>query len=86
MHADVEDVAVIGLPDVEWGERIVAVVVSRGERQPQALRQWVRERLRSTKTPEEILYRTALPYTETGKLLRRSLKQELSKAAEHTSS
>jgi len=86
MHADVEDVAVIGLPDVEWGERIVAVVVSRGARQPQALRQWVRERLRSTKTPEQILYRTALPYTETGKLLRRSLKQELAKAAELGSS
>ncbi len=85
-HPDVEDVAVIGLPDVEWGERIIAVVVSRGAGQPQALRQWVRERLRSTKTPEQIVYRTALPYTETGKLLRRALKQELSRAAERTSS
>ncbi len=46
----------------------------------------MRERLRSTKTPEQILYRTALPYTETGKLLRRSLKQELAKAAELGSS
>lgn len=81
MHPDVRDVAVIGLPDVEWGERIVAVVVSRGKREPEALRQWVRERLRSTKAPEQIIYRTILPYTETGKLLRRALKQELSAAA-----
>jgi fatty-acyl-CoA synthase len=80
-HPDVEDVAVIGLPDVEWGERIVAVVVSRGQNQAEVLRQFVRERLRSTRTPEEILFRSSLPYTETGKLLRRALKQELSKTA-----
>jgi acyl-CoA synthetase (AMP-forming)/AMP-acid ligase II len=84
-HADIEDVAVIGLPDRQWGERIVAIVVSRGERQPEALRQWVRERLRSTKTPEEILYRSELPYSETGKLLRRSLKQELAATAKGAS-
>jgi fatty-acyl-CoA synthase len=81
-HPDVEDVAVIGLPDVEWGERIVAVVVSGARKQPEELRQLVRERLRSTKTPDEIFYRPSLPYTETGKLLRRTLKQELSSAAD----
>jgi fatty-acyl-CoA synthase len=77
-HPAVGDVAVIGLPDVHWGERIVAVVVARADAQPEELRQFVRERLRSTKTPEEIFFRSALPYTETGKLLRRTLKQELS--------
>ena len=78
-HADVADVAVIGLPDDEGGERIVAVVVSAqpGQQRPEELRQWVRDRLRSTKTPEHIVYREALPYNETGKLLRRTLKQEL---------
>jgi fatty-acyl-CoA synthase len=80
-HPDVQDVAVIGLPDVEWGERIVAVVVSRGAERADVLRQFVRERLRSTRTPEEISFRASLPYTETGKLLRRTLKQELTKAA-----
>jgi fatty-acyl-CoA synthase len=78
-HPDVEDVAVIGLPDVEWGERIVSVIVSRGQQRPDVLREFVRERLRSTKTPEEIFFRSSLPYTETGKLLRRTLKQELTK-------
>jgi acyl-CoA synthetase (AMP-forming)/AMP-acid ligase II len=80
-HPGVEDVAVIGLPDVQWGERIVAVVVNRADTQPEGLQQFVRERLRSTKTPEEIFFVSALPYTETGKLLRRTLKQELSKPA-----
>jgi fatty-acyl-CoA synthase len=42
-----------------------------------ALRNWVRERLRSTKTPEQVFFRDALPYTDTGKLLRRALQLEL---------
>ncbi|HUI62460.1 MAG TPA: class I adenylate-forming enzyme family protein [Steroidobacteraceae bacterium] len=83
-HPTVQDVAVIGLPDTEWGERIVAVVVSRAtdrtDAQVDALRQFVRERLRSTKTPGEIVFRAQLPYTETGKLLRRALKKELASA------
>ena len=37
----------------------------------------MRERLRSTKTPERIEFRDELPYNETGKLLRRVLKAEL---------
>jgi fatty-acyl-CoA synthase len=78
-HPDVADVAVVGLPDVQWGERIVAVVVGRPDAHPEALRRFVRERLRSTKTPEEVFFRCVLPYSETGKLLRRTLKQELSK-------
>jgi acyl-CoA synthetase (AMP-forming)/AMP-acid ligase II len=77
-HPDVADVAVIGLPDVQWGERIVAVVVNRAATEPEVLRQFVRERLRSTRTPEEIIFTDALPYSETGKLLRRALKSELS--------
>jgi acyl-coenzyme A synthetase/AMP-(fatty) acid ligase len=42
------------------------------------LKAWTRERLRSTKTPQVIQFRTELPYNETGKLLRRVLKQEMS--------
>ena len=80
-HPDVRDAAVIGLPDDEWGERVAAVVVSNGAPHPDELRRWCRERLRSTKTPEDIVYREALPYNETGKLLRRALKLELAGAS-----
>ena len=42
-----------------------------------ALRAWVAERLRSTRAPAHIEFRPELPYSETGKLLRRVLKAEL---------
>ena len=55
--------------------------MSNGAPHPDELRRWCRERLRSTKTPEDIVYREALPYNETGKLLRRALKLELAGAS-----
>lgn len=81
-HPGVADVAVLGLPDEQWGERVGAVIVP-NEPAPsvQELADWVRSQLRSTKTPETWELRTELPYNETGKLLRRVLRSELAKAA-----
>jgi acyl-CoA synthetase (AMP-forming)/AMP-acid ligase II len=78
-HERIGDVAVVGVPDSEWGERIAAVVVAKGA-PPSAdeLAQWVRARLRSTKTPEVWRFQEALPYSDTGKLLRRQLRIESS--------
>jgi acyl-coenzyme A synthetase/AMP-(fatty) acid ligase len=42
------------------------------------LQNWVRERLRSTKAPTVVDFRAELPYSPTGKLLRRVLRDELS--------
>ncbi|MDB5425250.1 MAG: long-chain fatty acid--CoA ligase [Phenylobacterium sp.] len=80
LHAAVRDVAVFGLPDDEWGERIVAAVVTDLPVAPEDLRALVKTRLRSTRVPEEIFFRSSLPYNETGKLLRRILKNEVSTA------
>jgi acyl-CoA synthetase (AMP-forming)/AMP-acid ligase II len=78
-HPDVADVAVLGLPDDQWGEQVAAVVVARGAQPPEAeLAAWVQARLRSVKTPQTWSFREALPYSDTGKLLRRVLKAELS--------
>jgi len=41
------------------------------------LRAWVRARLRSAKTPDTVEFRSELPRTETGKLLRRKVLEEL---------
>lgn len=79
-HPDVDDVAVLGLPDDQWGEKVAAAVVPReGKPSPEELAGWVKARLRSTKTPEVWEFREALPYNDTGKLLRRQLKAEMSK-------
>jgi acyl-CoA synthetase (AMP-forming)/AMP-acid ligase II len=80
LHAAVAECAVIGIPDPEWGEGVAAVVVlHRGTAATEAeLQDWVRERLRSTKTPTVIEFREDLPYSPTGKLLRRVLREELS--------
>jgi acyl-CoA synthetase (AMP-forming)/AMP-acid ligase II len=80
--ADVADVAVLGLPDDQWGEKVAAVIVSRsGTPDVDAMAAHVRGLLRSTKTPESWFFRAELPYNETGKLLRRVLKAELAESA-----
>tara|TARA_R110001606_G_scaffold381211_1_gene542234 strand:+ start:17844 stop:19358 length:1515 start_codon:yes stop_codon:yes gene_type:complete len=79
-HPGVEDVAVLGLPDEQWGERIVAAIVPRGPILTESIQAMVRDRLRSTRTPEAVFLRDSLPYNETGKLMRRILKAELAGA------
>jgi acyl-CoA synthetase (AMP-forming)/AMP-acid ligase II len=76
-HPAVRDVAVIGVPDDEWGERIVAVVVAQQAVEPTELREFVRARLRGSRTPDDVVFRDELPVTPTGKLLRRVLVEEV---------
>ena len=78
---DIADCAVLGIPCEKWGEKVVAVIVSRsGSPDIDAMSAAIRVKLRSTKTPEQWFVRDALPYNETGKLLRRVLKAELAEA------
>ncbi|MFB4306845.1 class I adenylate-forming enzyme family protein [Actinomadura sp. GTD37] len=86
-HEAVRQVAVVGRPDPDWGERLVAVVVldagarSAGADTAAELRAFVRARLRGSRTPDEVVFRDDLPYTPTGKLLRREVAAALASPA-----
>lgn len=72
-HPAVSDVVVVGVPHEEWGQCIEAAVVPTPgvDVDPEELREYVRSRLRGSKTPDHVVFWDELPRTETGKLVRR---------------
>lgn len=79
-HPSVADVAVVGIPDEQWGEGVAAVVVLKEGKTAltEELQIWVKERMRSSRVPQLLKFWDELPYNETGKLLRRVVKEKLS--------
>jgi acyl-CoA synthetase (AMP-forming)/AMP-acid ligase II len=77
-HPQVMDVAVFGIPDEEWGERVYAIVQPRpGETiDLDELDAFAGEQLASYKRPRGYEIRDELPRTESGKLLKRILRDE----------
>jgi acyl-CoA synthetase (AMP-forming)/AMP-acid ligase II len=78
-HPHVHEVAVVGVPDPQWGQAIVAVVVPAAGTEPDAgeLREHVRKVLRGSRTPDRVVFRDVLPTNATGKLLRREIIEDL---------
>jgi acyl-CoA synthetase (AMP-forming)/AMP-acid ligase II len=74
-HPDVDSVAVVGIPDAEFGQRLKAVVVRKsGTALDQStLLTWLKPRVARYQVPAVIEFRDALPYTSLGKLDKRSL-------------
>ena len=83
--SEVTEVAVIGLPDPQWGERVTAVVVLRpgSTLTLEALRAHCEGRLGGFKTPRQLILRDSLPRNPSGKVLKRVLRDDLAAPAAH---
>ena len=73
-HPGVKDVAVVAVADTEWGEAVGLVIVCDDDIKDTELCELVRANLRSSRVPSVIKRMDELPYNETGKLLRRVLR------------
>ena len=79
-HEAVEEAAIIGVPDLDWGERVRALVVLRNGAQASEddISEYCRQRLASFKKPESVVFCEELPRNQMGKVLKRILKEEYS--------
>jgi fatty-acyl-CoA synthase len=75
-HEQVEEAAVIGVQDAEWGQRLKAFVVPRGGAQlsEDTVKGYVKENLARYKVPREVVFLDELPRNATGKVLKRELQ------------
>lgn len=71
----ITEAAVIGLPDKEWGQKIVAVVVGKTEQaiNTDKIQKELKKRMNSYKVPKQIIQTKSLPRTHTGKIVRSEL-------------
>jgi acyl-CoA synthetase (AMP-forming)/AMP-acid ligase II len=81
-HPAVADVAVVAIPDEQWGEGVAAAVVLKPGTTASVdeLQRLVKSQLRSSRVPQTILFHEQLPYNELGKVLRRVVRQTLADA------
>lgn len=77
-HPKVDEAAVIGIPDEEWGELPMAVVVvKKGQvATPEELMEYCRANLASFKRPRSVVFIDELPRNPMGKVLKRVLREE----------
>jgi acyl-CoA synthetase (AMP-forming)/AMP-acid ligase II len=78
-HPDVQDSAVVGLPDEKWGERVVAVLQLHAGRQVDVedIKSFVKARIGSVKAPKQVEVWLDLPRSKVGKVLKKDVRSAL---------
>jgi acyl-CoA synthetase (AMP-forming)/AMP-acid ligase II len=84
-HPAVQDCAVVGLPDADWGERVTAVVELKagGITDAEELIAFCRARLSGYRTPKEVRFVDLLPRSPVGKVLRRRIREQITDTPAH---
>jgi fatty-acyl-CoA synthase len=79
-HPKVKDVAVIGIADAKWGERVHAVIIPRDGETPSEneILDWCKDRIAGFKRPRSVSFirEADMPRTVTGKILHRVLRTQ----------
>ena len=77
-HPSVDEAAIIGIPDIEWGERVRAIVVKKpgAEVSMEDVVEHCRPRMAGFKRPEDVIFVAELPRNPMGKVLKRELREQ----------
>ena len=73
-HDSVADVAVFGVDDEKFGQRLKAVIVKKGSLSEKDVKDYVKKNLAGYKAPRDVVFVDELPRTSTGKVLKRELQ------------
>ena len=73
-HENVADVAVFGVDDEKYGQRLRAVIVKKGSLSEKQVKDYVKSNLAGYKAPRDVEFVDELPRTSTGKVLKRELR------------
>jgi len=77
-NSKVKAVAVVGVPDEHWGEKVIACVVASAPISEEELLNYCTEKLAGFKKPKSVVFLDTLPTDKTGKILKRQLREKLS--------